>query len=219
MKDYIFRDLKTKKEKDELLEFFRYQANAEYGGHRLFDGTRTHLMHIPEELSNLIFFLKDYEKKKQKKFNNFLEVGFSTGKFNTILNKFFNFDSIFAIDTFSAGINSSDLLANLVRKNLTIICGRSDKKQNLDILKKFQPFDLIFVDGSHEYEDVKKDLSTFSNMLSNKGVLMAHDIKSSEHPGVSKAWNEFKKKKNFKYKELICKDYLINCGVGIAIKN
>ena len=187
MKDYIFRDLKTKKEKEKLIEFFRYQANAEYGGHRLFDGTRTHLMHIPEELSNLIFFLKDYEKKKQKKFNNFLEVGFSTGKFNTILNKFFNFDSIFAIDTFSAGINSSDLLANLVRKNLTIICGRSDKKQNLDILKKFQPFDLIFVDGSHEYEDVKKDLSTFSNMLSNKGVLMAHDIKSSEHPGVSKA--------------------------------
>ena len=74
---YVFRDLKTKKDKEDLREFFRCQTNAEFGGHRMFDGTRTHLMHNPEELSDLIFFLKSYEKKKRKKIRNFLEVGYS----------------------------------------------------------------------------------------------------------------------------------------------
>ena len=59
---YVFRDLKTKKDKENLREFLRHQTNAEFGGYRMFDGTRTHLMHNPEELSDLIFFLKDHQK-------------------------------------------------------------------------------------------------------------------------------------------------------------
>ena len=169
---YVFRDLKTKKDKEDLREFFRCQTNAEFGGHRMFDGTRTHLMHNPEELSDLIFFLKSYEKKKRKKIRNFLEVGYSSGKLNTILNKFFNFDHIVGIDDFTADMSSTDLLANLRRKNLTLICGKSDKKENLKIIKQFQPYDLIFVDGGHEYKDVKKDLDNYSRMLSDSGILI-----------------------------------------------
>ena len=86
---YVFRDLKTKKEKERLTEFFRHQTNAEFGGYRLFDGTRSHIMHNLEELSDLIFFLTNYEKKIKRKIRNFLEIGFSSGKVNTILNKFF----------------------------------------------------------------------------------------------------------------------------------
>ncbi|SVE02216.1 uncharacterized protein METZ01_LOCUS455070, partial [marine metagenome] len=95
---YVFSNLKTKKDKDNLREFLRHQTNAEFGGYRMFDGTRTHLMHNPEELCDLISFLKNYEKKKRKKIRNFLEVGFSSGKLNTILNKFFNFEHIVGID-------------------------------------------------------------------------------------------------------------------------
>ena len=123
---YVFRDLKTKKDKENLREFLRYQTNAEFGGYRMFDGTRTHLMHNPEELSDLLFFLKDYEKKKRKKIRNFLEVGYSTGKLNTILNKFFNFDHIVGIDDFTPEMSSTDLLANLRRKKKHF--GRSSKE-------------------------------------------------------------------------------------------
>ena len=214
---YVFTDLKTKKEKDALTEFLRHQTNAEFGGYKMFDGTRTHLMHNPEELCDLIFFLKDYEKKKRKKICNFLEVGFSSGKFNTILNKFFNFEHIIAIDDFAVDMSPTDLLANLRRKNLTLICGKSDKKANLKIIKKFQPYDLIFVDASHEYKDVKKDIDNYSGMLSENGVLLIHDIHSIEHTGVNKAWNEFKDKNNFTFKELVCRKYFFVCGVGIAI--
>ena len=214
---YVFRDLKTKKDKEDLREFFRCQTNAEFGGHRMFDGTRTHLMHNPEELSDLIFFLKSYEKKKRKKIRNFLEVGFSSGKLNTILNKFFNFDHIVGIDDFTADMSSTDLLANLRRKNLTLICGKSDKKENLKIIKRSQPYDLIFVDASHEYKDVKKDLNNYSRMLSDSGILVVHDIHGLEYTGVNKAWNEFRRKNNFTYKEFVCRKYSFVCGVGIAI--
>ena len=126
---YVFRNLKTKKDKDNLREFLRHQTNAEFGGYRMFDGTRTNLMHNPEELCDLISFLKNYEKKKRKKIRNFLEVGFSSGKLNTILNKFFNFEHIVGIDNFAADMSSTDLLANMRRKNLTLICGTAHKKE------------------------------------------------------------------------------------------
>ena len=215
---YVFKDLKTKKEKHNLGEFFRHQTNAEYGGYRMFDGTRSHLMHNPNELSDLIFFLKEYEKVKRKKISNFLEIGFNSGILNTILNKSFKFEQIVAIDTFTSEISSTDLLANLKRKNLVLVCGSSNKKENLQTIKKFQPYDLIFVDGSHEYNDVKKDLNNYCKMLSDDGILVAHDIHSLEFPGVNKAWSEFKRQNNFSYKEFVNRKYFYVCGVGLAIK-
>ncbi|NWK02381.1 class I SAM-dependent methyltransferase [Marine Group I thaumarchaeote] len=215
---YVFGGLKTKKEKKDLTEFFRHETTAEYGGYQMFDGTRTHLMHNPEELSDFIYFLKSYEKKKRKKIRNFLEIGFNSGKVNTVLNKFFNFEQIVAVDNFTADISSTDLMANLRRKNLTLICGNSDKKETLRIIKKFQPFDLIFVDANHEYMGTKKDLSNYCTMLSDHGILAVHDIHSLEYPGVNKAWNEFKLQNNFMFKEIVNKKYYFVCGVGLAIK-
>ena len=215
---YVFGGLKTKKERKNLTEFFRHETTAEYGGYQMFDGTRTHLMHNPEELSDFIYFLKSYEKKKRKKIRNFLEIGFNSGKVNTVLNKFFNFEQIVAVDNFTADISSTDLMANLRRKNLTLICGNSDKKETLRIIKKFQPFDLIFVDANHEYVGTKKDLSNYCTMLSDHGILAVHDIHSLEYPGVNKAWNEFKLQNNFMFKEIVNKKYYFVCGVGLAIK-
>ena len=140
---YVFGGLKTKKEKKDLTEFFRHETTAEYGGYQMFDGTRTHLMHNPEELSDFIYFLKNYERKKGKKIRNFLEVGFSAGKINTVLNKFFNFEQIVAVDNFSADISATNLMANLRRKNLTLVCGNSHKKEIIKIIKKTLPLKLF----------------------------------------------------------------------------
>ena len=137
---------------------------------------------------------------------------------NTVLNKFFNFEQIVAVDNFTADISSTDLMANLRRKNLTLICGNSDKKETLRIIKKFQPFDLIFVDANHEYVGTKKDLRNYCTMLSDHGILAVHDIHSLEYPGVNKAWNEFKLQNNFMFKEIVNKKYYFVCGVGLAIK-
>jgi len=218
MNEYIFKDLKTKKEKNDLIDFLKYQTTAEYGGNQIFDGTRSHIMHNPEELSEFIYFLKNYEKKKKRKIKSYLEIGYSSGKVNTILNKFFNFERITAVDNFMSDMSSTDLLANLRRKNLTLICGNSNDKKTLEIVKNSKSYDLIFIDGSHEYVDAKNDLNNFYNMLSDFGVLAVHDIHSNEYPGVNKAWKEFKEKRNFEFKEISHKKYFFNCGMGLAVK-
>ena len=69
---YAFRDIKNAKDKKDFLEFLRYQTTAEYGGNQIFDGRRSHLLHIPEELLDFILFLKQHEKKTGKKIKRFL---------------------------------------------------------------------------------------------------------------------------------------------------
>ena len=89
------------------------------------------------------------------------------------------------------------------------------------IIKMFEDsynLDLIFVDASHEYQNVIKDLNNYSNLLSNDGILVAHDIHSLEYPGVNKAWNEFKKINNFSFKEISFKKYFFSCGYGLVLK-
>jgi len=217
-KKYAFKELKNKNDKGDFMEFLRHQTTAEYGGYQIFDGRRSHLLHIPEELADFIFFLKQREKKSGKKIKKFLEIGFSSGKTNTILNKFFNFEQIVVVDNFSAHISTNDLWANLMRKKLVLISGNSDEKKIIDTVEKFQPFDLIFIDGSHEYKDVKNDLTIYSKFLSKNGVLAIHDLHNNDYPGVSKAWNEFKIKNKFHSKEFVCKKYFFICGIGLVTK-
>ena len=214
---YIFKSINTNKEKKSFKEFLRHQTNSEYGGYKIYDGSRNHLLQIPEELSELIFFLNNY-KKKHTDFKNFLEIGFASGRTNTIFNRFFNFKQIVAIDNFACDINTNDLFANIQRKNLTLLCGNSNSKEIKMNLKYFYPFNLILIDGSHEYKDVINDINLSINLINSKGVILMHDICNKEYPGVGKAWNKLKKDKNFSFKEIVCKKYYFNCGFGVAIK-
>lgn len=49
--------------------------------------------------------------------------------------------------------------------------------------------DLIYIDASHEYEDVKQDINNYKNLLTTGGVLFGDDY-SPIFPGVIKAVNE-----------------------------
>ena len=214
---YIFRNINTNKEKKSFREFLRHQTNSEYGGYKIDDGSRNHSLQIPEELSNLIFFLNNFQKKNIV-FKNFLEIGFASGRTNTIFNRFFKFKQIVAIDNFARDINTNDLFANMQRKNLTLLCGNSNSKEIKKNLQKYSPFDLILIDASHEYKDVMNDISNSINLINSKGVIIMHDIYNNEYPGVEKAWKYLKKSKKFSFKEIVYKKYYFNCGFGIAIK-
>lgn len=57
-----------------------------------------------------------------------------------------------------------------------------------------EKFDLIFVDGFHEAEQVKRDIESAYNSLSDKGVILIHDCNPLEEmhthvPRDSKVWN------------------------------
>lgn len=68
----------------------------------------------------------------------------------------------------------------------------------------FQPFynteDLIFIDGSHSYENVKADTENAYKMLRSGGVILWDDYHPEWGPGVIRALQEIKDKSLFQIK-------------------
>ena len=222
MNDFNFDFKNNKKYKSDLIRFLKNQSNVEIGGTRLYDGTGTHYMQNPYEIAELIFFLKSYEKKRGLKIKNFLEIGFAAGINNSILNKFFSFSRNVAVDIVQpVGLNFGTFYANLRFKNLTLLCGDSKKNNVIDQAKTLGNYDLIFIDGGHDYKTVKSDFTKYSKFISKKGIIVLHDIKSNVVKDVPKYWNELKRKSkpDLKFKEIFKKGYKMECGLGVVIFN
>lgn len=58
-----------------------------------------------------------------------------------------------------------------------------------EAIKILEPVDLVFLDGSHDYKDVKWECENYSTIIKKGGVLSGHDYDVFE--GVNKAVNEF----------------------------
>ncbi len=201
--------------KAELIEFFKHMTNVELGGYRIFDGTRTHMLQSPIELCEFIFDLKNYEQKKKYKLSTFLDIGFAAGIINTILNKFFNFNKIVAIDDLGDERNGMTFKANLLHKNMTMICGDSTSQRIIDHANKLGSYDLIFIDANHNYEYAKKDFYNYKPFLSEKGIIGFHDIDNPDFPGVRQLWNELKETGDYEQKEFVCRDFPLQYGIGM----
>ena len=216
--NYIFENFSfSNKYRQKLIEFFKHNANAEHGGYKIFDGTYSHLLQIPEELADFIIYLKKIEMKRGP-FKHFLEIGFGNGSTNTILNKFFKFEKIVVIDNFSANTSNDSLVANLRNKNLIILSGDSTSELCIKNAEKEGPYDLVFIDGNHTNPFIQQDFTNYGSLTKKNGYVALHDIVSNEWPDVSKSWNKIKKNKNFNYKEFVCRDYKIHFGIGLILK-
>lgn len=55
-------------------------------------------------------------------------------------------------------------------------------------LLKGQTFDMIFIDGNHEYEYIRADILAYRSLV--RGLLCGHDYHRKSWPGVFKAVNE-----------------------------
>lgn len=221
--NYIFKNFKNNKAyKLQLLEVVKKMCNMEIGGYKFYDGSGTHYMQNPNEIVNLIFHLKNFEKKRKIKLENFLEIGFAAGINNSFLNKFFNFKKIIAVDYVSpGGINKETFFSNLRFKNLTLICADSTKKETIKNVSVLGPYDFIFIDGGHSYETVKKDFLNYSKVLNKKsGIIAFHDICSDTVLGVTKFWKELKKdyKKDFNFYEFFDPQQEFKYGIGVIEK-
>lgn len=217
MKAYPYSD-DLENHHDDFLEFLKHQANAEWGGYRIYDGSGNHLQQNPLELTDFILALRKHEKSGGFQFKKFLEIGFSAGFTNTILNKVFHFENIVAIDTFQYTINGNALYANLRFKNLILVCGDSTSQRSINIASTFGPYDLIFIDGNHEFEIAKKDFENYKSMISPNGIIAFHDIHSNLHPGVTKLWNEIIKTNQYNSETFFCPGFPIEAGIGILSK-
>jgi predicted O-methyltransferase YrrM len=52
--------------------------------------------------------------------------------------------------------------------------------------------DLVFIDGSHEYEDVRHDIIQWSKKVKQGGIIAGHDYGHERWPGVTQAVDELR---------------------------
>lgn len=66
------------------------------------------------------------------------------------------------------------------------------KNYSNKVINKFDDdyFDFIYIDASHRYEDVKRDIQTFLPKLKKNGIMAGHDYHEEKWPGVTNAVNE-----------------------------
>lgn len=220
MKKYIydrFEDSDAFREK--LIAFLRHNTNAEIGGYRIYDGTGNHYMQNPVEIADFAMELKRREKASGRKFKDFLEIGFSAGINNTFLHKMVGFSNIVAVDIITpAGLNPATFMANMRFKNLSLLCGDSTSADMVAKVKLFGEYDVIFIDGGHDYAVVKKDFKNYSPMLRPGGVLALHDIRATGHPGPGKLWDELRKslKDRCKFREFYDRGNHTDYGIGMV---
>ena len=123
------------------------------------------------------------------------------------------------------------------RKSLSTINSNNDNRLSIEgsshsgrthskllSLLKNKKIDLLFIDGDHSYEGVKKDFELYRSSVSKNGIIAFHDIvpdsfsrtgiKTSSYVGeVPKFWNEIKK--NYNYEEFIESKDQDGCGIGV----
>lgn len=72
----------------------------------------------------------------------------------------------------------------------THLCMRTDQAAYLLLTLRF---DLVYIDGDHEYPGVRTDLQTLCPLLREGGILCMHDYGRDSLPGVYRAATEYLK--------------------------
>ena len=174
-----------------------------------------------EEILNLLELI---ETKKTK---IICEIGTATGGTNFLLSQFpKSTTTMIGIDLY---VRNKFLLKRFNRKNITLhfVDGSSYENRTVEKIKRIlnkRFIDVLFIDGDHSYEGVKKDYLIYSQLVKEGGLIVFHDIipdyytkfgqKTGSYAGnVPVLWNELKTK--FKYKEFINNKDQDGLGIGI----
>lgn len=165
-----------------------------------------HIYNQPQ-FGEVWFNYPELYKKMVKKFpsgSKFVEIGSWKGMSSSfmsveIANSGKDID-FYCVDTWEGsveheqyGIDTSNLydtfLDNMspVKKYYKAIRSKSTQA-----VKQFEDksLDFIFIDASHEYEDVKEDIINWLPKLKDGGIIAGHDYISPDFPGVKKAVDE-----------------------------
>ena len=103
---------------------------------------------------------------------------------------------VFAVDTFDGGPNLPKANSLPAFTDNIEECGASSSVEPLvgmsgEIAKGWaSPIDMLFIDGSHNYEDVLSDFEGFFQHVVPGGIVALHDVTNVDWPGVSRVWTE-----------------------------
>ena len=181
-----------KKKANNLNDFFKRIGIIWYGGNE------GHTQQVKRET--------DFLEKQSRSKTKILEIGFNGGHSSET---FLNSNSSLTVDSIDIGYHhyvnfGKYYLKKRFTKRFNLHIGES-RKVLPDLLKKELIFDLIFIDGSHEYKDVITDLEICSKLSDKDTLVILDDVYyekdkdglssvDNHNLGPTKAWNEFKLK-------------------------
>lgn len=110
-------------------------------------------------------------------------------------------------------------IANLGH-DVELILGDSHRKEIIERVRQWAPYDFIFIDGDHSYEGVKRDWLDYGPMGKIVGF---HDTNGGE-AGCVKFWNELKADGSHNMRDIHYPQYIedlgqwMNLGIGIVFR-
>ena len=120
-----------------------------------------------------------------------------------VLQSDYKVNNCYGIDLFEDTFYSDNLDKNLIynnlqklnknKNNIFLIKGDSTDKNIIQLFENIK-LDIIFIDGNHTYEGVKKDFYNYYTFLSNNGIMIFDDFNEAPtNKGVFKFINELLK--------------------------
>lgn len=123
-------------------------------------------MQVYEEFLTFSYWLKGFSP------NNILEIG-------TMGSTFWIMSKLSTGKKISIDIEPRESVIHhfMWGEDWKFFCGNSQQPNMYENIKvQSDKYDLIFIDGDHSYEGVKRDFNLYKNLLSDRGYIAFHDI-------------------------------------------
>jgi cephalosporin hydroxylase len=124
------------------------------------------ILQVYEEFVNLAYWIRGFSP------HNVLEIG-------TVGSTFFMLSRLATGKKVSVDINDRRTRIHhfMFGHDWRFFHGDSQTPQMRNAVKAYcETFDLIFIDGNHTYDGVKKDFENYRSLLSERGVILFHDV-------------------------------------------
>ena len=179
------KDYQENKRFQHHFDVIRANAPVSYGGLKLYEGKRNYLMQSPKEFAATLCYLEEYFVNKKV---NYLEIGTASNLTNSMIWNSLNIKENIILDNLECPYTAESLVGNLsFKQNTVLIVGDSTQdtiKEKVEALG--YEYNLMLIDGNHDYEYVTKDFEYYYRFLSDDGLLIFHDIDNDAVPGVRK---------------------------------
>jgi hypothetical protein len=137
-------------------------------------------------LEQLVDYINQFSNTKEM---DMIEIGSYAGESTEFFSK--NFKSVLSIDPYLNDYDPNDAACHHLELNqvYNFFLERIKNINNIKHIKKLsddaindinnQKFDFIYIDGLHTYDQVKKDILNYRNIIKDTGFIGGHDY----HPG------------------------------------